>query len=273
MLVDALQPGYVCYRHRVGEARRIRVLRPASRPDRSVAWRGQAPGRGTTGRTVTSGTVASAGRSRTCRMVATTVSGRPARGVVPATFLLVHLLLHRRRGAAREHRGHPDPVGRPPRPERVGECAQAELGGRRTPPSWGRPAARRRSRRTRTSRGRAYVRAGSAGEDRGAVRSTVELVPPVRQGQPRDGRRSTTWATCRRESTGRGPPPQAVVGARVGQVANRRSAWGTFGPAPSRGPPTAGRAGPAGRRGRVGGGQRQPDARAGPVRTRVRLIG
>ena len=44
-------------------------------PRRAASLTGQSA-RGTTGRTVTSGMVASGGRSRTCRIVCATVSGR-----------------------------------------------------------------------------------------------------------------------------------------------------------------------------------------------------
>ena len=166
-----------------GDRRGLRAGRRASTPATSTTGSGrgeppdpgvrarasagrQVPGRGTTGRTVTSGIVASAGRSIDVEdRVDDRLGADPARGVVGPPLLLVHLLLHRRRGAAGVDRADPHPALDLLGPQRVGEGAQAELrGGVRRPLRRWRRARPRSSRRPpcRGPRARAGAARGSA---------------------------------------------------------------------------------------------------------------
>ena len=166
------------------------------------------------------------GRSSTCRIASATVSGSiqaPA-SYVPA-LLLVHLLLHRGRGAAGVDGGDPHAVLLLLGAQRVGQRAQPVLrGGVRRP-------VRRRRRRpapefTKTTVPRAARSAGRATRvsTAGATRLTSSCSLPGVGRSSATGPRSTTPAAWTTESSRSG----SSVGQRldrvgVGQVGDERS--------------------------------------------------
>ena len=168
--------GYLKYQERIGTSRRC----GSSCSTRRERGPGRAYGPGLS---VRSGTVASAGRSRTCSTASTTVSGRiQPRRVVLLALLGVHLLLHRRGDAAGVDRGHADAVLVLLGAQRVGEGADAELRGGVGRP--GRVGGRRPAPElTRTTVPRAARSGGrsSRASTHGGGEVDVELLLPVRE--------------------------------------------------------------------------------------------
>ena len=173
-------------------------------PDAGV-HRTPAPGRGAgyRGLIVRSLTVASSGRSSTCRIASTTVSGSiqwDASYSLPSCWW--HLQLHRRGRAPGEDRGDPDAVLLLLRAQRVGQGAQAELrGGVRRPLRGWRPGPGPSSRR-RPSRARPGAPAGRRGSARpGATRLTASCDCQASVVSSATRPRSTTPAAWTTESS------------------------------------------------------------------------